>query len=291
MALGAGNAMSATVEDPSRFYMRVLAWESALTTITWAVMPTCLRLGNHIGVFVGSAAALAVLLGIATVASAAEQPPKTGSTASRAAGTASIDPLTATLALVAVFLCCLRDGLAWTFADKIGTDLGFATGQQTILFAAIGFLGLIGLYGSARLGSSNYPIISVVSSVTLASLLTTGLLYVGRPLTYVALALPWTAVQFVAISYLTGLAAKIDITGRVAAASGAAFQLGYAVAPLLAGVLQVRLGYGAIGKLSIGLSILTIIASSLLAGRQLSMQSRIRGAHGTSVIVDTLDAD
>ena len=84
---------------------------------------------------------------------------------------------------------------------------------------------------------------------------------------FVALALPWAAVQFLALSFLTGLSAELDPSGRLSAATGAAFQCAYAVAPGLAGMVFVRLGYVAVGGLAAVASLITLVAGTWLAGK------------------------
>jgi predicted MFS family arabinose efflux permease len=267
VALGAGNAIAARVSDPSKFYMRVLAFESAVTTVSWTIMPACLRLGDQKGVFLAAGAVLLTLLIVIVATRSAEEPVRPGASTLPATTALAINPLDAAIALAAMLFCCVRDGLAWTFADQIGTDVGLTSGERTLLWGAIGFLGLFGLVVSARLTGRRHPILSVAASVAIASSVTTGLLYVTTAPAYVVLALPWTAVQFIAVSYLTGLAAQIDSSGRIAAASGAFFQFGYALAPFLAGLVMAHFGHRSVGLLSTILTLFTIGTGVWAAGR------------------------
>jgi len=270
LALGAGNAIAASVADPSRFYMKVLAFESALTTMTWGFMPTCLSLGQQVGVFIGSAVALLLLLVVTLFTASAEADRTTKTHRILPTAPSTLSPLArvnTALVLAAVFLCCVRDGLAWTLTDKIGTDLSLSSGQQTVLFAAIGAIGVIGLLASARMDTQRRLFVSVVVSVAAASLITTAILLAQQATTYVALSLPWTAIEFIAFAFLTGMAAQVDPSGRVAAASGAAFQAGYAIAPLFAGSLFSQFGYTGVAALSAAVSILTVAIGGWLAIR------------------------
>jgi predicted MFS family arabinose efflux permease len=266
-ALAAGNALSASAADPAHFYMKVLALQSAFATVLWSLMPTLLRLGNHYGVFAGTAAVLLVLAGITALTSRPDIPAERRAFPAGERRVPLIRPVLALVSLAGVFFCCMRDGVAWTLADKIGTDLGISDTGLTLLFATIGVVGLIGLLASARLTLSHYPVARVVVSVVLASACTTGLLFSSSATVYLAMALPWAAVQFLALSYLTSLAAEIDSSGRVSAAAGAAFQCAYAVAPITASATFAHFGYGAVGQLSLVLATLTIAAGWWTATR------------------------
>lgn len=267
-ALGAGNALGASAPNPGNFYMKVLALESAVTTVTWSWMPTALRLGDQVGAFSSSAAALLVLLLVV----AFTRRPRSSLPATVTEWQPSLRPANGVkgemaLAILAILFCCLRDGLAWTFADKIGTELGLSTGQQTVLFGAIGLIGLVGLLLTSRVDIKKHPVSLVVVAILLASTVTTLLLYAPTVAVYVSLSLFWTAAQFLAISLLTGIAAEIDPSGRLSAACGGAFQCGYAVAPFIAGAALAQFGYGGVGGLSIGLSVATLVTGAAVAMR------------------------
>lgn len=271
MVLASGNAVAAAAHDPARYYMRVLAIQSALTIFIWSAMPRLLSAGNQVGVFIGAAFALLALalvmmlsgnrLGLTSVATTATSMPNTASPHT-AAG-----PAVVVMALLAVFACCMRDGVAWTFSDRIAIQVGLSDFGQTMLYVGIGAIGLIGLLASSRLDIWKHPVMNVMGAIIFASATTTGLLFSHDWRVFVALALPWAAAQFLALSFLTGLAAEFDSSGRLSAATGAAFQCAYAVAPALAGFVYVRIGLGAVGALATLLSATTLVAGSWLASR------------------------
>jgi predicted MFS family arabinose efflux permease len=267
-ALGAGNALGASATNPGTFYMKVLALESAVTTVTWSWMPTALRLGDQVGAFTSSAAALLVLGAVVATSSKSRTPAGIDATGRQPSLLRSKGlRVEMTLAMLAILFCCVRDGLAWTFADKIGTELGLSVGRQTVLFGAIGLIGLVGLLLSSRLDIKKHPVGMVVAAIVAASTVTTLLLYAPSVRVYEGLCLLWTASQFLAVSLLTGIAAEIDPSGRLSAACGGAFQCGYAIAPFMAGAALSQWGYGGVGGLSMALSLATIATGAAVAAR------------------------
>lgn len=271
IVLASGNAIAASALDPARYYMKVLALQSALTIFIWSAMPKLLTLGSQYGVFGGSAVALGALAMVMMVSGtrhsnvSLRSPHATPAGGTERAGHA--DAMVVAIALLSVFACCMRDGVAWTFSDRIAIEVGLSDLGQTLLYAGIGALGLVVLLASAQLNIWKRPVANVAGAIILASATTTGLLFSHHWLVFVALALPWAAVQFLALSFLTGLSAELDPSGRLSAATGAAFQCAYAVAPGLAGMVFVRLGYVAVGGLAAVASLITLVAGTWLAGK------------------------
>ena len=251
--------------------MKVLALQSALTIFIWSAMPKLLTLGSQYGVFGGSAVALGALAMVMMVSGtrhsnvSLRSPHATPAGGTERAGHAGA--MVVAIALLSVFACCMRDGVAWTFSDRIAIEVGLSDLGQTLLYAGIGALGLVVLLASAQLNIWKRPVANVAGAIILASATTTGLLFSHHWLVFVALALPWAAVQFLALSFLTGLSAELDPSGRLSAATGAAFQCAYAVAPGLAGMVFVRLGYVAVGGLAAVASLITLVAGTWLAGK------------------------
>jgi predicted MFS family arabinose efflux permease len=266
-AMAAGNAMSASAADPARFYMLVLAVQSAFSTVVWSAMPYLLSYANQKGVFVGTAGLLAALALLTAVTCRPDAPITAQAGTGRARSLPRIHLGVAGVVLAAVFLFCVRDGVAWTLTERIANDLALSERQQTVLFASIGIVGMFGLLAWARMDHARHRVARVVVSVMLVSLCTTGIIVSPTALAFFVCAVPWAAVQFVALSYLTGLAADVDPSGRVSAAAGAAFQCAYAVAPLLATATFARMGYGAVGGLSLLLAIVTTAAGGWTAAR------------------------
>jgi hypothetical protein len=247
--------------------MRVLAVQSAFSTVVWSAMPYLLSYANQKGVFVGTAGLLAVLA-LFTVATCRPDAPITGKVGpEEARAMPRIHLGVAAVVLAAVFVFCVRDGVAWTLTERIATDLALSDNQQTVLYASIGLVGMLGLLAWAKMDHSRHRVPRVVVSVVLVSLCTTGLIVSPTARIFFICAVPWAALQFVALSYLTGLAADVDPSGRVSAAAGAAFQCAYAVAPLLATATFARLGYGAVGGLSLLLATVATAAGWWTATR------------------------
>ncbi len=277
IVLAAGNAIAASAKDPARFYMRVLAVQSALTIFIWSAMPKLLSFAGANGAFGGAAVALAALASAMLLVPArlsAPAAPAPGAGPQAKAGVATRPgPVTVAMALLAVLTCCMRDGVAWTFSDKIAIEVGLSDLGQSLLYAGIGALGLIVLLTSARLDIWKRPVANVAGAIIVASVTTTGLLFSHEWSVFVALALPWAAAQFLALSFLTGLAAELDASGRLSAATGAAFQCAYAVAPALAGFVFSRMGYNAVGALATVLSALTLASGSWLAQQAMRVRN------------------
>jgi hypothetical protein len=242
--------------------------QSAFSTVVWSAMPYLLIYANQKGVFAGTAGLLA-MLALLTAATCRPEAPvvKAQAGTGQAQGLPRIALGVAGVVLATVFLFCVRDGVAWTLTERVANDLALSERQQTVLFASIGIVGMLGLLAWAKMDHARHRVARVVVSVMLVSLCTTGIIVSPTALALFVCAVPWAAVQFVALSYLTGLAADVDPSGRVSAAAGGAFQCAYAVAPLLATATFARMGYGAVAGLSLLLAIVTTAAGGWTAAR------------------------
>ena len=73
----------------------------------------------------------------------------------------------------------------------------------------------------------------------------------------------WVGTYFFCLSYLTALAAEIDVEGRVVAASGSALMIGLAVGPSFGGALIADGSYTVVGHVNNVLIVVTLVGALL----------------------------
>ncbi|NIB43508.1 MFS transporter [Pseudomaricurvus alkylphenolicus] len=169
--------------------------------------------------------------------------------------------LPALFVLAAFIAFSLRDTMAWTFVERIGTEVGYSSIEVGNLLSMQAIIGMIGPLIASIVGA-RYGLKAPVSiGVFLSGVVT----YVvsqssGSQLTYTVAVMCWAGTYFFTLPYLTALAAEIDVKGRVVAASGSALMMGIAIGPAIGGELIVAAnGYDLVGLATIICVIMTYL--------------------------------
>ena len=167
------------------------------------------------------------------------------------------------IAIFAVFLMyTLRDSMAWGFAERIGSEVGYSPTEMGQILSIQAFVGLIGPLLTAVIGFKLGVKFPLLLGIIFAGL-TSYAVFLSPELPYLfeGSVLVWTAGYFFGISYLTAYSASLDHDGRIVAASGSAMVMGVAVGPALAGYLITKGGYGWAAWATLALVILMVIAA------------------------------
>ena len=167
------------------------------------------------------------------------------------------------IAIFAVFfMFTLRDSMAWGFASRIGNVVGYSSGEMSLLLSLGAFIGLVGPIITAIIGFKfgiRFPLLFGIVFAGLTSyaiFLSPEAPYLFKTSLFIA-----TAGYFFAISYLTAYAAKLDLDGRIVAASGSAMALGVAAGPALSGYLITKGGYALGAWATLVLVVLMVIVA------------------------------
>lgn len=151
------------------------------------------------------------------------------------------------LGIVGVGAMALVQAMVYSFVERMGTDRGFGVGVVTAILVAIGVVNMFpsGLAAvlQHRLGAAPVlcagPLVQAVLAVVIASSAVLAPFAVAASL--------FVAVMLFTHTFAFGALARLDVTGRVVAATPAMVMIGSAIGPVLGGTLIKLFGYGALG--------------------------------------------
>ncbi len=159
---------------------------------------------------------------------------------------------------IGFFFFSLRDIMQWSVIERIGVQAGLTSVEVGGLISIQAVAGLMGPVIAARLGARLGLALPVLIGIAATGLVTFATIHAATEPKLFVYAVSFNAITyFFAFSYLTALAAALDNSGKIAAASGSFVILGAAVAPLLAGAIVERGGYAALEILVVGVAVLT----------------------------------
>lgn len=177
------------------------------------------------------------------------------------------------LGIVGVAAMALVQAMVYSFVERMGSDRGFGIATVTALLVAIGVVnmfpsGLAALL-ERRLGAAVVLRMGPVAQGVLALVIAS-----SDALAPFALAASvFVAVMLFTHTFAFGTLARLDITGRVVAATPAMVMIGSAIGPVLGGTLVKLSGYGAIG-----------VAAAVIDAVALACFSRLTRAPDASAI-------
>ena len=150
-------------------------------------------------------------------------------------------------AIAGVMLMALTQAMMFSFVERIGIDRGFEAGQVTGVLIALGVINLLPGVLAALLQKRLSTRVVTVAGPCLQAVFA---LVITNATTFPVYAVP--AALFVAIMIFThtfvfGLIARLEPTGRAVASTPAMLMTGAAVGPFLGGVLAQGFGYPALG--------------------------------------------
>ncbi|MBI5721675.1 MAG: MFS transporter [Burkholderiales bacterium] len=151
------------------------------------------------------------------------------------------------LGIVGVGAMALVQAMVYSFVERMGADRGFGVATVTTILVAIGIVNMFPSGLAAMLERR----LGVAAVLRAGPLVQAGLAVV---IAFSAALAPFAVASsvFVAVMLFThtfafGALARLDITGRVVAATPAMVMVGSAIGPVLGGTLVKQVGYGSIG--------------------------------------------
>ncbi len=153
----------------------------------------------------------------------------------------------------AIFATQLGQGAFWSFEETFGARAGLEDHAIGLLLSLVTLFLLVGAVGAAWAGARFgrlLPIL-VLTGLNAASILVVAA--ASDPTVYIAANLLQSVTNLSSVIYQLGLAASLDRTGRLVAASTGLVTLGNGIGPSLGAGLN-----GAFGPLSIGLAVLAL---------------------------------
>ncbi len=154
-------------------------------------------------------------------------------------------------ALAGIGCMTLNQAIVFSFLERIGVGRGFDQGNVNLVLAAAGIVNLLPAVLAGLLQRRIAPLTVALAApavqAALAIVITSSTLF----LPYAIAGASYAFVLIFAHTFLFGLVARLDASGRATAAMPAVLMAGAAIGPILAGTVTQRFGFGAIGIVSL----------------------------------------
>lgn len=208
-------------------------------------------------VFAGLMALAAVAaLGFPLVASRAEQ-----------ASAATPLPRAAWFAIFGVSSMALNQAMTYSMLDRVGIMRGFSQEQVNTLLIVCGLVNLLPAAIAGLLQQRLNPVRVALVAAPLQAILAVCISQSPNYLGYALAASVYAAVLIFMHTFLFGLIARLDPSGRALASTPAMMMAGSAIGPALAGAVAMRAGFDGLAMLSVAVGIAATLLFSLVARR------------------------
>lgn len=171
--------------------------------------------------------------------------------------------------IVGMSLLCMAHSMIFPFVERLGIERGYAPATVASVLVAIGFANLLPSPLAAVLEKRLRPERAIVGATLLHMVLVLLVTQVPRLDVYAPLAAILTTPLLFINTFLFGLVARLDPSGRAVAATPAILMIGSAIGPALGGTLLIAWGYSGlgIGVAALGL-LVALLFSQIRATRQ-----------------------
>lgn len=165
------------------------------------------------------------------------------------------------LVIFGVILMALNQAMLFSFVERIGFDRGYGD-KVTAVLIATGFVNLLPPILAGVLQNQFAARTVTMVGPLLQAALACVIVFVGTFYSYAFATAIYIGVMIFTHTFAFGLLAKLDPTGRAAAATAATLMTGAAIGPVLGGVLVQQIGYPA---MAIAVVVIGLAASTLFA--------------------------
>jgi predicted MFS family arabinose efflux permease len=183
------------------------------------------------------------------------------------AGAAGPLPRAAWWAIFGVSSMALNQALTYSMLDRVGIMRGFSQEQVNALLVVCGLVNLlpaaIAGFLQKRLNPVRVALVAAPLQAVLAVVITQSTSYLG----YALAASVYAAVLIFMHTFVFGLIARFDASGRALASTPAMMMTGSAIGPALAGAVAMRAGFDGLGLLSVAVGVAATLFFSLVARR------------------------
>lgn len=182
-------------------------------------------------------AALLALLAFPTVPAARHTPEQAGARIARPVW----------FGIIGMGILCMAHSMIFPFVERMGIERGYPASLVAGVLAAIGFANLLPSPLAALLEKRLRPERAIVGGVLVHMTLVLVVTQVPRLEVYVPLVAILTAPMLFMHTFLFGMMARMDPSGRAVAATPAMLMIGSAIGPALGGTLLMNSGYPGLG--------------------------------------------
>jgi predicted MFS family arabinose efflux permease len=162
-------------------------------------------------------------------------------------------------AIAGVVCMALTQAMLSSFVARIGVERGFGIDAVTAVLIALGLVNLLpaplAVLTQRRFHARSVVLAGPLAQTALALTITLGSGFAP----YAAATAMFPAVMIFCHTYAFGLLARLDASGRAAAATPAMVMAGAAAGPLLGGALVKHFGYGSLGCAALAVSALACL--------------------------------
>ena len=263
--LGTGTALSVThgnigrTDNPHRLFGTVNVALGVLGVFFFAALPQLVAKFGASAMFEVFAATMAVACVVtafffpsAGAAPQAHQQPETMQTPAPKA----------VWFLIGVVICLtFNQAMVFSFLERIGAAHGFASEQVNIVLIALGFVNLLPGALAALLQKRLSPLVVGFCGPVLQAILAVTMSNSPVFLPYAVAASVYVSIVIFTHTFLFGLLARLDQSGRAVSATPAMMMIGSCTGPAVGGAIVAGFGYGALG---LAATIVSVLALSLL---------------------------
>jgi predicted MFS family arabinose efflux permease len=268
--LGAGGALSVThgaigrTANPHRLFGIVNIAMGALAIVMFATVPALIaHLGGQV-LFQAMAAtmALASLVALMRFPASRTEPRET---ARPAAGQAHAPlPRAAWLTIVVIVCLALNQATVFSFVERIGVLRDFGLDNVQLILVVMGFVNLAPGLLAALLQKRLSPIAVGIAGPILQAVLALTLTGSSSFASYAVPAVFYVSLVIFTHTFLFGLLARVDTTGRAVAATPAMMMFGSAIGPALGGLIASTIGYHGLGWSTAVFATIAVLAMLLV---------------------------
>ena len=167
-------------------------------------------------------------------------------------------------AIIGIVFMAINQAMVFSFVQRIGLARGFGNAHVDGVLVAVGLVNLLPPVLAAllqrKLDARNVALAGPVAQAILAWVISNTTAFAP----YALATSLWVFAMIFTHTFLFGLLAKLDTTGRAVAYTPAMLMAGSAVGPLLGGTLIVRFGFGAIGMTAVLIGLVSFLFFSRL---------------------------
>jgi MFS family permease len=205
------------------------------------------------------------LMALAALACAAGFPQV--ATQVRERGVAGSLPRAAWFAILGVACMALNQALTFSMLDRIGVVRGFGQDRVNGLLVVVGLLNLFPAAVAALLQKRLDPVRVALVAAPLQAALALTVTLSGDFLPYALAGAVYPAVLIFTHTFLFGLIARLDPSGRALASTPAMMMTGSAIGPALAGAVAMRAGFAGQAALAVAVGLSATLLFAMLARR------------------------
>lgn len=260
--LATGAALSMThgtigrTENPHSLFGWLNATVGIFAIIFFAVVPGLIQtVGAHVVFQVFAAAmtigAIAAVIGFPSVVVAAK----------KIAETLPPIPKSAWLVIFAVICLIFNQALIFAFVERVGAAKGFSPDQVGLVLLILAFVNLVPGAVAAVTQRFFSPVMVGMIGPVVQAFLALMIVNATSLMMYAVFTIPYPAVVLFTHTYLFGLLATLDRSGRIVAATPAMMMIGAATGPAVGGAIVQNFGFEGLGY---AVAVVAVIAVVLM---------------------------